>query len=378
MSLLTRISVPAPPSPEAEDIFSSALTTIFTDDAINSWGSPGSSITYRSPTFGPLELNVPVHPDEEQGRKLFAHYLWNAGVVAADAIESASSGDGDPIGQQNDLGNEEAPRVPGEWDTRYWDIRGRRVLELGAATALPSLICILCGASTCTITDHPSSPALTGGSIEKNVRSNLFIYQDPNDEHSPFQRRSRSEINIYGYAWGTDDFYDPKSYGKRVQPLPAASLPPTAALTPGGYPTVDKIIVADCLWMPSQHGNIVKTILDFLDPATSNNSTTTDAKTVPCALVVAGFHTGRAIVRDFFALATDHPSITTESSSPSSPPQDGPANGNINNDAHLKLATIFETDTSGNRRDWIWDDVREGEGKWEAKRWCVVGVLVRT
>jgi hypothetical protein len=134
MSLLTRISVPAPSSPEAEDIFSSALTTIFTDDAINSWGSPGSSITYRSPTFGPLELRVPIHPDEEQGRKLFAHYLWNAGVVAADAIESASSGDGALSGQYHGLASEEAPRVPGEWDGRYWDVRGRRVLELGAGT----------------------------------------------------------------------------------------------------------------------------------------------------------------------------------------------------------------------------------------------------
>jgi hypothetical protein len=245
------------------------------------------------------------------------------------------------------------------------------------ATALPSLIAILCGASTCTITDHPSSPALTGGSIDHNVRSNLFIYEDPKVEYSPFQRRSRTKIHIYGYAWGTDDFYDPNSYGKRVQAAPAATLPPDIPTTPGGYQTADKIIVADCLWMPSQHGNILRTIRDFLDPTDSKVTTTSDPKSIPCALVVAGFHTGRAIVRDFFALATNHPSITTEPSSPSSPSEDGSANGNTNNNSHLKLATIFETDTSGNRREWIWDDVREGEGKWEAKRWCVVGVLVR-
>jgi EEF1A N-terminal glycine/lysine methyltransferase len=120
MSLLTRISVPPPTEPEPEDIFSSALTTIFTDDAVNSWGSPGSSITYQSPRYGAITLQVPVHPDEEQGRKLFAHYLWNAGVVAADAIENASNdGDVDALT---------------EYGRHYWDVRGERVLEIGAGT----------------------------------------------------------------------------------------------------------------------------------------------------------------------------------------------------------------------------------------------------
>lgn len=134
MSLLTRISVPPPDAPEAEDIFSSALTTIFTDDAINSWGSPGASIQYRSPRHGPITLKVPVHPDEEQGRKLFAHYLWNAGVVAADAIEVASSDEG----RSGDGGVEDAAGADGgnegRWDPRYWDVRGQRVLEIGAGT----------------------------------------------------------------------------------------------------------------------------------------------------------------------------------------------------------------------------------------------------
>lgn len=130
MSLLTRISVPAPASPEAEDIFSSALTTIFTDDAVNSWGSPGSSISYRSPRFGNLELRVPIHPDEEAGRKLFAHYLWNAGVVAADAIETASSDD--PVVPDQTNGDDEEAYVPGDWEKQYWDVRDKRILEIGA------------------------------------------------------------------------------------------------------------------------------------------------------------------------------------------------------------------------------------------------------
>lgn len=135
MSLLTRISVPPPDAPEAEDIFSSALTTIFTDDAINSWGSPGASIQYRSPRYGVITLKVPIHPDEEQGRKLFAHYLWNAGVVAADAIEAASSDE--EMSGDGEVENTAAVVEEGEemkWDPRYWDVRGQRVLEIGAGT----------------------------------------------------------------------------------------------------------------------------------------------------------------------------------------------------------------------------------------------------
>jgi hypothetical protein len=41
----------------------------------------------------------------------------------------------------------------------------------------------------------------------------------------------------------------------------------------------------------------------------------------------------------------------------------------------LKLAEIFEIDVDANTRPW--QPTREGEGKWEGKRWCVVGVLVR-
>jgi hypothetical protein len=40
-------------------------------------------------------------------------------------------------------------------------------------TALPSLVCALTGAASTTITDHPSSPALTTGAIQQNVRVNV-------------------------------------------------------------------------------------------------------------------------------------------------------------------------------------------------------------
>jgi hypothetical protein len=123
----TRISTPIETAPEAEDIFSSALSTIFTDYVQNSHGVPGSTVTYHSPRVGDISLRIPTHPDVEEGRKLFAHYLWNSGVIAADAIECASAS-----GTKED-GNE-GEGVKDRWDKRYWSVTGKRTLELGAGT----------------------------------------------------------------------------------------------------------------------------------------------------------------------------------------------------------------------------------------------------
>lgn len=124
--LLSRISAPQLSNPTQEDIFASSISSLFTDDTQNSHGTPGHSVIYTSPTYGDIKLGIPQHPDVEEGRKLFAHYLWNAGVIAADAIEVASSSDGT------------YPATIGEskvkWDRKYWNIRGRDLLELGAGT----------------------------------------------------------------------------------------------------------------------------------------------------------------------------------------------------------------------------------------------------
>lgn len=79
---------------------------------------------YNSPRYGKIHLGIPQHPDVEEGRKLFAHYLWNAGVVVADAVEIAS----------NDEPAEGPEEGKVEWSKKYWDMRGKDVLELGAGT----------------------------------------------------------------------------------------------------------------------------------------------------------------------------------------------------------------------------------------------------
>lgn len=83
---------------------------------------------YHSPRYGEIKLGIPQHPDVEEGRKLFAHYLWNAGVLAADAIENASCNN---VGDPTSSGQEDAGMI---WDRTYWDMKGKDVLELGAGT----------------------------------------------------------------------------------------------------------------------------------------------------------------------------------------------------------------------------------------------------
>lgn len=116
MMLSSRIHIRHPTShePQPEDILSSALTNLYANDTRNIHGDPSATVIYRSPRFGDVKLTV-ADPAGEEDRKLFAHYLWNAGVWLGDAVERGSSGSG--------TGDE------GDWGC---DVRGQRVLELGA------------------------------------------------------------------------------------------------------------------------------------------------------------------------------------------------------------------------------------------------------
>lgn len=131
--LTTRITVPSPSIPSQEDIFSSALSALFTDDTQTSHGSPGGSLIYTSPLFGDITLQIPAHPDVEEGRKLFAHYLWNASLVAAEGIERASVAVGGGVSEN---GSGSGGGGSEQWNPKWWNVRGKRVLELGAGMSL--------------------------------------------------------------------------------------------------------------------------------------------------------------------------------------------------------------------------------------------------
>jgi hypothetical protein len=186
-------------------------------------------------------------------------------------------------------------------------------------TALPSLISALAGAASVTITDHPSSPALTSDAIASNVQLNL----------SP--SRTSAKMDVCSYVWGESNTYCTDNYGKKGVVL-------------GEY---DKVILADCLWMPSQHRNLVGTIARTLGRGQGC-----------CAIAVAGFHTGRGVVTAFLDIA------------------EGRGRGDEEEDLPpLRIVEIFEVDVDLKRRKW--ERERLGEGKEVAKRWCVVAVLVR-
>ncbi|KAJ5789701.1 uncharacterized protein N7518_006712 [Penicillium psychrosexuale] len=244
-----------------EDLFSAFLSHLFPDDAPSFHGDPGQHLLYSSPRYGDLNIMVPSYPSSSQkrpeadssvnqvdeGRKLFAHFLWSAAMVVAEGVEEADT-----------------PTAPGETETEarrenreLWRIKGESVLELGAGAALPSVVCALANASKVVATDHPSSPALSGA-IAFNVEYNLA-------KRSPTVVKA---VSVYPHQWGLlDDSFSAANKG---------------AFT--------RIVAADCYWMRSQHENLVRTMQWFLSPGGK-------------VWVVSGFHTGRAIVAGFFETA---------------------------------------------------------------------------
>jgi nicotinamide N-methyltransferase len=133
MLLPSLITLHHPPShiPTPEDIFSSTLGSIFTDDLQNQHGTDiDTSIIYSSARFGSLEFRTADVNGEEQRRK-FAHYLWNAGVLMGELV-AGRGGEvkyGDEEREEN-LG--EGGWWVGEEEARCWSVEGEKVLELGA------------------------------------------------------------------------------------------------------------------------------------------------------------------------------------------------------------------------------------------------------
>lgn len=154
---------------------------------------------------------------------------------------------------------------------------------------------------------------------------------------------------VCGYTWGTEEFYNPQEDGKLAEEQPALK-------------SFDRLVVADCLWMPDQHENIVKTILLYLkENKRQNDQGRPTGSIIPCAIVVAGFHTGREVVNRFIQIATG--SIS------------GDDTHNGNTQAKLEAIEICEIDIDGNRRPW--QDVRPTETKEQSKRWCMCAILAR-
>eukprot|EP00124_Ichthyophonus_hoferi_P003118 Ihof_evm4s252 gene=Ihof_evmTU4s252 len=91
---------------------------------------------------------------------LWAHCLWNAGVALAHYIDKNKS-----------------------------LVKGKRILELGAAAACPSFVSALCGAEKVVSTDYPEAALIEN--IARNASDNL-------------PEKYLEHVDVKGHLWGSD------------------------------------------------------------------------------------------------------------------------------------------------------------------------------
>jgi predicted nicotinamide N-methyase len=204
-----------------------------------SFGQPGVSVSYRpkwlcsSPVFQVARCpTIAVSVPPASIRHIFAHRQWRAGMLMSDAIVSGA-----------------------------FAIDSRAVLELGAGTGMPSITAAHVGAAQIVVVSDYDEPALIQ-ELNANVRNNLPSHPD---------RAKR--IKVVGHIWGKD-----------TEELLDA--------LPRGCTRYDVILLADCMWDPLSHADLLKTLLAVL------------AKTPEARVyVIAGLHTGRDKITSFIRRA---------------------------------------------------------------------------
>jgi len=107
---------------DPEDIFTSSLGLIFTDDLQNQHGGLDTLVAYKSRRFDREILLQTADVNGEEERRKFAHYVWNAGILMGELVggRPRSLGEGQEMWWLRD------EELPG------WNVKGHRVLELGA------------------------------------------------------------------------------------------------------------------------------------------------------------------------------------------------------------------------------------------------------
>ena len=298
MSLISRISLTGPPAEDPEDFLGSSLGVVFPDDVTNQHGDADHGLSYSSPHLPkPLLISL-AEPTAEEDRRLFSHYLWNSSLLLAEFLEAGTL----------KLSGDEAPQMRGSGlPFEKFNVTGLSTIELGAGTALPSIMAALLGAGKVVITDYPSPVVLD--TLRDNVARNVELSFSP--------LKSVSPVIVEGHEWGNL----------------------STALAEGNKHAFDRVFVCDCLWMPWQHTNLHKSISWFLK----------DTPEARC-WVVAGFHSGREKMREFFgadALAKEG----------------------------LEVEHIYEKECDGKEREWAWDRGYEEIGI--RKRWLVSASLKR-
>ena len=137
---------------------------------------------------------------------LWGHLLWNAGIYTADHLDRNAAS----------------------------LVKGKRILELGAAAALPSLICAVNEAEKVVSTDYPDADLIT------NIKYNFEHCAEIN---SPYA--------VQGYIWGND-----------VRPLVCGSDESLWPQSVTDIPEKDKfdiIILSDVVFNHTEHLKLLET-----------------------------------------------------------------------------------------------------------------------
>ncbi|KAG7289458.1 hypothetical protein NEMBOFW57_005829 [Staphylotrichum longicolle] len=247
MALTARLALTGPDASDPEDLFSSALGTIFPDDVANQHGDSDHGLLYTSPHLPhPIALAL-AQVEAETDRYLFSHYLWNSSLLLAELIEAGTLG--------LEIPREEGIAPP----VATFDVSGLKTIELGAGTALPSIMAGLLGARRVVATDYPAPPVLK--TLEENVKAGVQA------KNAPRGRFAVEEVLVAGHGWG--DLEGP--------------------LARENERAFDRVLAADCLWMPWQHENLRRSIAWFWGGGGGAR-----------AWVIGAFHTGRDKMAPFF------------------------------------------------------------------------------
>ena len=299
MSLTSRIELKGLEPSGPEDYLSTSLGVIFPDDVTNQHGDADHSLLYTSAHL-PKQLHfVLADPPKDTDRRLFSHFLWNSSLLLAELLETDTLRLSEKEKNGGSLGNGVT-----------FDVTGETCIELGAGTALPSVLAALLGAKAVTVTDYPSEFVMSV--LRTNIKANITVEHSPTSEVPP-----QDSIIVEGHEWGslTDSF------------------------TSAHIHAYTRVFVCDCLWMPWQHENLISSIAHFL-------SKEEEAR----AWVVAGFHTGRDKMGEFFK-------------------------DEMLRKAGLELERIWERDCDGVEREWSWT---RSEDPTARKRWLAIAVLKRS
>lgn len=196
-------------------------------------GGVNANIHYNSGQYGIIKLQLLADTSKESTHRM-AHYQWDAGLLMSQMI---------------------ARTKQHGFDSR-WSVKGKRVLELGAGTALVSIICASAGAQRLLASDYPDEKILK--SISHNLATAFIGCQ------------CQSSIDVAGHRWG--------EVGDQMSVNNSHAF--------------NRVIATGCLWLSDQHENLARSLAHFL------------AKEQEAEVwLISGFFLGRAGLSGFFDIA---------------------------------------------------------------------------